>query len=469
MKNYNFAFYISEKQRTLEWAQHLQKGAALHGDKVEIISQNVPIEPENFDGAAILGMANFCKRAMDRYLGAGKHFLYLDKGYMGRGRYWRVSVDSWQPLKYFQRFHRPDDRLIETGQKFDPFRDVRLDTKILLAGSCQNYANFMDLGDVNIYNTRVVSQLRKHTKREIVYRPNPSWYTKHNDEFKPIKHTTLSPPEQSFTDALKGTHLVVSHGTSAALTAMATGLPNLVLGPGIARPLSLTEADFSHIEEPFYPKARDRYQLFADLAYCQWTVQEFRSGEAWNEIRLALSFLEEEFPPLTMPELIQQYSMMHASPRYFRGLSTIQYTDDIADLVKQTESETVLDFGSGKGEQYESTYRLQDKWGVKITCYDPAYPKFAKLPENTFDGVICCDVMEHIPEEMVPDFLEQVISKANKFVFFGIATTLAKKGLPDGRNCHVTVKPYGWWHKQIRDRMKGRMLYWRLKCVAYEE
>lgn len=460
-RSYNFAFYTSEKSRTKEWGSYLAAGARVHGDRVELVPQKEynGTPPKEFDGGGNIGLARAAKTLMTDYLKAGKHFLFFDKGYSGRNVYWRVSVDAWQPLAYFQRFMRSDDRMKAVGFRIEPRRELTGNgATVLFAGACQNYSNFMDLGNVNDYNLSVLKKLRDHTDKTIVYRPNPSWFTKHNDEFRPIHdevaRVELSTPAQSYGAELDRAHLVVTHGTGAAAQALAFGVPSMVLGPGICRPLSMTEANWNKVDRPTFPKDEARYQFFADLHYCQWTIPEYQDGTAWNEIRLVLAALEKDKTPLGAPELIEQYKLMHAHPGYFRGLTTRKYVNEIGELLAEHKATRILDYGSGKGVQYETPHLLTP-WrnmvgeDIRVKCYDPAVPKFAELPKGKFDAVICCDVMEHVPERDVPETLRRIIGYAERAVFFAIATSPAVKFLPDGQNCHVTVRPRAWWKAQI--------------------
>lgn len=463
-RQYNFAFYVSGKSRTTEWGGHLAAGAKVHGDQVDLIPQAAfdAQQLKDYDGGGNIGLARAAKRLMTDYLAAGKHFLFFDKGYSGRGAYWRVSVDAWQPLKYFQRFMRPDDRLKAVGFRVQPQRRSAPDGTVLYAAACQNYCNFMDLGDVNDYNLEVLQKIRDHTDRVIVYRPNPSWYRKHYDEFRPI-HEQVARVELSdemipYHTELERAHLVVTHGTGAAVAALAQGISSMVLGPGICRPISMTEENWNKVDRPFFPKSEDRYQLFSDMHYCQWTVDEYRSGQAWEELRWILAALEGG-ADTTSADLIKQYKVMHANPAYFRGLTTRHYTDQIGAFLAEHKVETLLDYGSGKGVQYEvpdvlARWRAQAGTGLKVTCYDPGVPKFSKLPKGVFDGVICCDVMEHVPERDVPATLRRILGYATKAVFFAIATSPAVKFLPDGRNCHVTVRPRAWWQARIQEAVR---------------
>lgn len=463
MTNYRFAYYVSEKKLTRGVAEQVALGARLHGDSVELVPQTQELNPADYDGAICLGMSMAVKNTWHRFREAGKFFVFMDKGYTGKGLFWRFSVNDWQPLAYFQRFARDSARLKMTQLRLKPMMDIahaKPDFKIVFAGACQAYNNLMDLGNINEYNIEVVQKIKEHTTRSVVYRPNPAWAINHSEEVPPIEGTEWSPPDILFNSVFP-CWLVIAHGSSVTLHAMARGTPIMVLGGGIARPLALTEADWDKLDTPKIPTDRERQQLLCDVSYCQWTMKEYRSGEAWAELRLVLSALSDP-SEITAAELIRQYEIMHRSPKYFRGRSLVKEFRNVADLVVKTSSSTILDFGSGKGEQYKRPYQLDKAWRVAVTCYDPGIPEVATLPEGKFDGVICCDVMEHVLPEEVPATLQRIMSYAHKFVFFSIAVSPAKKNMPDGRNCHVTVQPPEWWHEQIRiarklARFKGEL------------
>jgi Methyltransferase domain len=464
MKQYRFAFYTTEKARTKYWGEILALGAKVHGDVVDLMPKSDMLPPD-YDGGGSLGLSMSTRRALDAHLEAGRHYLLFDKGYFGRGMYWRVSVDAWQPLAYFQRFKRAPDRFKELGIRTESFQKASDEGPIVFAGACQNYSNFFKLGNVNEYNANVLNLLRQNTKRPIVYRPNPSWFKNHHDEFQPVHElfagVTLS-VGGSFKDVLKDCHLMVTHGTSAAVFALQNGVSSMVLGEGIAKPLSLGPT-WDSIEVPYWPSDKERQQFFNDLAYCQWTIDELKSGEAWQELRLIFAAIEGNHKDPVLDDVLNQYKIMHKSPKYFRGISTCNYRSEIGRLIRKTVSDSLLDFGSGKGLQYQDPYLLQVSWGIeKITCYDPGVPEFSTLPTGKFDAVICCDVMEHVPEHAVKETLATIFSLAKKFVFFVITTAPAKKELPDGRNCHVTVKPEEWWLDQIAEAKGSSDIYVRV-------
>lgn len=147
---------------------------------------------------------------------------------------------------------------------------------------------------------------------------------------------------------------------------------------------------------------------------------------------------------------IDQYKQYHQDAKVYPG--DMQYDFKfISQLVKDYNAETLLDFGCGKGYQYtKDQMHIKHFGGIMPTLYDPAVSTHDQLPEGKFDGVICCDVMEHVPEVAVLEVLQQIYSKADKFVFIAASNTPAIAVLPNGENAHITLKPFMWWIEKIK-------------------
>ena len=146
-------------------------------------------------------------------------------------------------------------------------------------------------------------------------------------------------------------------------------------------------------------------------------------------------------------QLLKDYQQLHSSKRFFTGTSLKPHLQTIADLIKKTDSKHVLDYGCGKARLHRKG--KTSFWGVEVDLYDPAYEPYSQKPHRWYDGVICTDVLEHIPEEEIDGVLKDIFSHAQKFVFLSISTKLAEKTFPDGRNVHVCVKPPLWWLEKM--------------------
>tara|TARA_Y100000022_G_C13204869_1_gene354541 strand:- start:522 stop:1142 length:621 start_codon:yes stop_codon:yes gene_type:complete len=77
-------------------------------------------------------------------------------------------------------------------------------------------------------------------------------------------------------------HSLVTYQSVAALEALHYGIPVFTMAPCCADPFA--NKDLSKIESAKYPNEEDVVNLFNFLAYCQYTLEEFRSGEALQMI-----------------------------------------------------------------------------------------------------------------------------------------------------------------------------------------
>ena len=170
-------------------------------------------------------------------------------------------------------------------------------------------------------------------------------------------------------------------------------------------------------------------------------------------------------PSTRYGDMLNQYRCMHTEGEKFLGLppertfpgqSLFAQAGRIKDMILRHSARSVLDYGSGKGMQYQPMPirvegigewpSIQAFWDVdQIYCYDPCYQPFNKLPDRKFDAVISTDVLEHCPEEDIPWIIDEIFSYANRFVFANVACYPAKKRLPSGENAHCTIRPPEWW------------------------
>ena len=169
-------------------------------------------------------------------------------------------------------------------------------------------------------------------------------------------------------------------------------------------------------------------------------------------------------------ELLEGYRTMHANGEKFLnvppldtfpGFTLLSEAHHIKRLIDRSGALSILDYGSGKGRQYDARgVRLEtgeevesiiDYWGVDhVHCYDPSLPGFSKLPREKFHGVISTDVLEHCPEEDMAWIVDEMFGFATRFVYATIACYPAVKRLPNGENAHCTIRPPEWWDQLLR-------------------
>ena len=166
-------------------------------------------------------------------------------------------------------------------------------------------------------------------------------------------------------------------------------------------------------------------------------------------------------------EVIEKYKTFHTNgvknqPGFstFLGYSLTKWIINIREIIKITKSNSLIDFGCGKAFLYKNKFKVEDEeyknlsdfWQIKnIFLYDPGVKEFSLYPYEKYDGVICTDVIEHIPEADVISFIDKLFNLSNKFIFFVIATIPASKYFDDGKNIHLCLKTRNEWQKIFLD------------------
>lgn len=275
-------FWHSDKPRERVLADAFATGARMQGDTVEMRSLQPEPEVADCDVACMVGVKS--RELYQLHYRAKIHIVYFDKGYTRHAapgpvklwEYWRVSVDGHHPTAHLMDTAQPNDRADKLGLVMSAWR--KQGGHIVIAGSSQKYHDFYGLKDPTAWTNKLVRHLREKTGRKIIYRPKPSW-----KEAVPIEGTEFSGGDQRIEDVLAGAHALVTHGSNACFEAVLSGVPCVILGDAVARPISST--DLEEIEAPVLAPYSMRLQWLANLAYWQWTMREMADGLMWRHVR----------------------------------------------------------------------------------------------------------------------------------------------------------------------------------------
>lgn len=156
--------------------------------------------------------------------------------------------------------------------------------------------------------------------------------------------------------------------------------------------------------------------------------------------------------------LVPLYKEMAASGTQFQGLSILAHKEQIGELIERHKAKSLFDFGCGRGDAYQYPHMLHRAWKVeRPTLYDPAFEQHDQMPAEgvKFDGVICSDVLEHVPMADLQFVVDELFIRANKFVWASVCCRPAKKTFPDGRNLHVTIETFRWWQRFFQESSTG--------------
>jgi len=274
-------FFASDKQREQDLGQAFIDGVRKHGDDGCVNALNGEAQTADDSEAAIfVGVKSRELYAANR--AAGIHTVMIDKGY-SRHRiegtriweYWRVAVNGHHPTRYLGEA-LPHDRLKLLNIELMPWHERG--KHILICGSSAKYHQFYGLVDPTTYAEGLVAEIRSHTDMPIYYRPKPSW-----KDAREIRGAKWSPGGRTLDLYLRAAAVMVTHGSNACFEAVCAGVPCIITGDAVAKPISSTAV--ADINGPYLATDRQRRQWLANLAYQQWTMLEFRTGEAWATIR----------------------------------------------------------------------------------------------------------------------------------------------------------------------------------------
>lgn len=144
-----------------------------------------------------------------------------------------------------------------------------------------------------------------------------------------------------------------------------------------------------------------------------------------------------------MMDIVEQYKILHqTTPSY--GAGGGQYLSEVRLFIDYLKPTSVLDFGCGKESLIRKLAHHYPQ--IEFYGYDPAIPGRDTLPIEKADLIITTDVLEHIPEDALPDVVETMASISDH-VFAVLHHALAERILSSGTNAHCTVKPPQWYYE----------------------
>ena len=227
----------------------------------------------------IVGCSPPFSAAIKRWQGEGARWIYWDRGYLRRvfatwlprgsdmgipGGYYRwhlgafqmnrireVPADRWDFLGLDAPFTVGNDVLDRLPHEWN-----RNGSHIVVAHTLADYWDLRGLS--RDWSFGVADQLKAYTDRPIVVRDKESKTPLHEE--------------------LRGAHALVTHGSIAAVEAVALGCPVFVDAESAAAVMGRT--DLSLIEQPVYPD--NRMPWLHSLAYSQFNEDELCNGKLWE-------------------------------------------------------------------------------------------------------------------------------------------------------------------------------------------
>ena len=143
----------------------------------------------------------------------------------------------------------------------------------------------------------------------------------------------------------------------------------------------------------------------------------------------------------TYEQHLQLIRDFHALRKAFSGRRTFKCLDSIHAVCRAVGAGSLLDYGCGKGEQWEGDVfatvvagregaTLQEFLGLtSVLLYDPGVPEHeAKPPASTaVDVVTVVDVLEYVPLANLSRIVAEVFSYGQRCVYFNLTCNQPRK------------------------------------------
>lgn len=282
-------FWYAEKGYEKRLGPALISGAAVDGDEVVMRPLEEYREPEG-DGSIICGVVK--REVLWDHQRLRVPLLYMDKGYhrtrkqWGDGSipaWWRLCWNDVHPTHYLMSQSRPPDRFKEWGVTPGKIKG-NFSGDVLILGSSAKFHHTMHLDHPTQWTTELAASIRAMTNRTIVYRPKPSWA-----DAEPIPGTEFDHGnKRPVSDALAKAFVSVTYGSIACVDSIISGVPCVVLGNGVARPVS--SRFIRDIPFPKWDGLAEREQWLANLAYSNFEPEEIANGVAWKILKEQMSY-----------------------------------------------------------------------------------------------------------------------------------------------------------------------------------
>lgn len=195
----------------------------------------------------------------------GGDYLVMERGYFrDRFKYTSVGFNGLNGRADFKNRDCPSDRWDRHGVEIKDWNDGEV---VLLVGQVNGDASLAGANIESWY--RVVAEEAK-ALGSVVFRPHPKGSP---NKFPDCEVSTLS-LEQDLARA----KCVITYNSNTGVDAILNGVPVIAMDKG-----SMAWDVAGHEIVP--PPQPDRTQWAYNLAYCQWTEEEIRNGDAWEHLK----------------------------------------------------------------------------------------------------------------------------------------------------------------------------------------
>ena len=162
----------------------------------------------------------------------------------------------------------PDNRVIKHGLKLDPYKTGSKNAMIF--AQCNGDKALIGLPEPFAkYNKNLYEKASK-IYENVLFRPHPQRRDRNPGRMKVHKG--------SLANALEWADIGITYSSTSAIDCLMAGIPCIVFGK-YSVAWEVTSHELNKVIRP------PREQWLNKISYAQWTLEEFRSGEAWEHLR----------------------------------------------------------------------------------------------------------------------------------------------------------------------------------------
>ena len=214
----------------------------------------------------------FRKKMIDINSQKGKRAVVIEVGFLNREKYYSIGYNSIVGFGDYPQFEYDSKRFDKLGIECTPFTGINKDGIILLCGQIPWDTQLQHI-KYKEWLIDIVKEIRKYTKRKIVYRPHPKQKSGHPMAINKLKDCENS-KNKNIKDDFKNAYCVIALNSNSLLDAMIAGIPFYSFDKG-SMVNDIANHDISTIETDIkFPSDEIRMQKLYEISYKQWDVDD---------------------------------------------------------------------------------------------------------------------------------------------------------------------------------------------------
>ena len=260
---------------------------------------------KNYDCAVIFGSykperGRLAHKGKGVIIESGMPYIQLETQLIGRPittslhNEFRVGVNGflWDDAKWgFEHINSDRSGKVFERNGYDPTLAWKTTGEYLLVCMQKIGDASMRGADVFEWTYLTVEQLRQHTDRKIIVRPHPLRRKSSNHRALQKQLLKKSDVHWQETDLLQNRFVpiqeqlakawcTITYTSGSGIDAVLQGTPNIACDTG-NMVYDVSSKAISDVEDPF---RGDKSAWTNKIAHCQWSIEEFESGECWEHV-----------------------------------------------------------------------------------------------------------------------------------------------------------------------------------------